>query len=63
MKRRSALERRAMTVPGVFFDVDPGKRRRGTSPFRSWVRFSFGAPEESVRMGLDRLAEMVASGV
>jgi aspartate/methionine/tyrosine aminotransferase len=58
---RRALERRVMTVPGAFFDVNPGKRRRGPSPFRSWVRFSFGPPEANVRTGLDRLAEMVAS--
>lgn len=56
---RAALERRVMTVPGAFFDVNPGKRRRGPSPFARWVRFSFGPPEDNVRMGLDRLAEML----
>lgn len=59
---RRALERRVMTVPGGFFDINPGKRRRGPSPFRSWVRFSFGPPEANVRLGLERLAEVVASG-
>ncbi len=57
---RAALERKVMTVPGVFFDVNPGKRRPGESRLRRYLRFSFGAPIEVVRMGLERLAEMVA---
>jgi aspartate/methionine/tyrosine aminotransferase len=56
---RRALERMVMTVPGVFFDVDPGKRRRGPSIFRSWMRFSFGPPRDNVALGLDRLEAMV----
>ena len=32
-----------ITVPGEFFDVNPGKRRLGrASRFRDHVRFSFG---------------------
>ncbi len=57
---RRGLERKVLTVPGVFFDVNPGKRRHGPSPFRSWVRFSFGPPMENVVLGLDRLEQMVA---
>jgi hypothetical protein len=48
-----------MTVPGVFFDVNPGKRRRNISNYKSWVRFSFGPPEENIRLGLDRLEKMI----
>ena len=55
-----ALERRVMTVPGAFFDVNPGKRRRGESPYRQWMRFSFGPPEANLVQGLDRLAALVA---
>jgi aspartate/methionine/tyrosine aminotransferase len=58
---RRALERKVMTVPGEFFDVNPGKRRRSPSPYRQWMRFSFGPPMENVAMGLDRLGEMLAS--
>jgi aspartate/methionine/tyrosine aminotransferase len=58
---RSALERKVMTVPGRFFDVNPGKRRPANSQYDSWVRFSFGPPEANVRMGLDRLEEMIRS--
>ena len=56
---RRALERKVLTVPGEFFDVDPGKRRRGESPYRKWMRFSFGPPMENLRLGLDRLEETV----
>jgi aspartate/methionine/tyrosine aminotransferase len=55
---RRALERKVMTVPGVFFDVNPGAQRTD-SPWRQWVRFSFGPDIDNVRMGLDRLTEMV----
>ena len=56
---RKALERKVMTVPGRFFDVNPGKERSGASPYKTWVRFSFGPPEENMVMGLERLGEMV----
>ena len=57
---RRGLERKVMTVPGEFFDVNPGKRRRGASPYKQWMRFSFGPPMENLRLGLDRLEEMVS---
>lgn len=56
---RKALDRKVLTVPGRFFDVNPGKERSGPSPYKSWVRFSFGPPEENMVMGLTRLGEMV----
>lgn len=56
---KEALLRKVLTVPGRFFDVNPGGRRTTNSPFRHWVRFSFGPPEDNVRLGLDRLAEMI----
>ena len=56
---REGLERKVMTVPGRFFDVNPGHRRQSNPDYQRWVRFSFGPPEENVRLGLDRLAEMV----
>ena len=57
---QAALEAQVITVPGEFFDVNPGKRRtaRG-SRFRSHVRFSFGPPETAMRGGLDRLAALL----
>ncbi|HEY2972625.1 MAG TPA: pyridoxal phosphate-dependent aminotransferase [Pyrinomonadaceae bacterium] len=56
-----ALKYKVMTVPGRFFDVNPGGLRVGPSPFQSWTRFSFGPPEENVREGLDRLERMIAT--
>ena len=54
---RAALQHKVTTVPGQFFDVNPGNVRTGLSPYGSWLRFSFGPPEDNVRMGLDRLAK------
>ena len=56
---RAALERKVLTVPGEFFDVNPGKRRRGGAPYRQWMRFSFGPSEPNLRMGLERLEALV----
>ena len=59
---KAALDAQVITVPGEFFDVNPGKRRtaRG-SRFRSHVRFSFGPSQASIESGLDRLESMVAA--
>ncbi len=56
---RRALEHKVLTVPGPFFDVNPGRRRTGDSPYRPWMRFSFGPPIDNVRLGLDRLEAML----
>ncbi|MFO0984025.1 MAG: pyridoxal phosphate-dependent aminotransferase [Planctomycetota bacterium] len=58
---RRALDHKVMTVPGQFFDVNPGKYRRGPSPYSQWMRFSFGPPIANVALGLDRLAAMLGS--
>lgn len=59
---RVALERQVIVVPGEFFDVDPGKRRRHIpSRLRSYVRLSFGPDYESIREGLMRLDDLVCS--
>lgn len=56
-----ALKHKVITVPGRFFDVNPGGLRTGPSPFQSWTRFSFGPPEDNVREGLDRLERIIAN--
>ncbi|MBL8788477.1 MAG: pyridoxal phosphate-dependent aminotransferase [Deltaproteobacteria bacterium] len=59
---RAALEKKVIVVPGEFFDVDPGKRRRHIpSRLKNYVRLSFGPSFESVREGLMRLDELVRS--
>ncbi len=57
---RAALEKQVITVPGIFFDVDPGKRRGSKhSRFAQHVRFSFGPSMETVQLALERLEELV----
>ena len=59
---RAALTKKVITVPGEFFDVNPGKRRHGrASRFRDYVRFSFGPSMENIERALTRLEELVAA--
>jgi N-succinyldiaminopimelate aminotransferase len=59
---RAALDRNVITVPGEFFDVNPGKRRGGRpSRFRRHLRFSFGPPLARLEFALDRFRELIAS--
>jgi aspartate/methionine/tyrosine aminotransferase len=59
---RAALDRSVITVPGEFFDVDPGKRRGGrASRFRRHLRFSFGPPMAKLELALERMREMIAA--
>ena len=58
---RAALARKVITVPGEFFDVNPGKRRRSQgSRFSRYVRFSFGPSADTVDRALARIADLVA---
>jgi aspartate/methionine/tyrosine aminotransferase len=58
---RAALDHQVITVPGEFFDVNPGKRRSGrASRFRSYVRFSFGPSMQTVELALERLGKLLA---
>ncbi len=57
---RAALERKVITVPGEFFDVNPGKRRSArASRFRHYTRFSFGPEQAKLDLALGRIEEMV----
>ncbi len=58
---RAALAKKVITVPGEFFDVNPGKRRhQRLSRFRSHVRFSFGPSLATLETALGRLEALVA---
>lgn len=58
---RAALPAKIITVPGEFFDINPGKRRSGrASRFKHYVRFSFGPSLEVVDRALDRLDTLIA---
>jgi aspartate/methionine/tyrosine aminotransferase len=56
---REGFRHRVLTVPGRFFDVNPGKLRTGTSRLEAFVRFSFGPPMDNLKPGLERLVEMI----
>lgn len=57
---RAGLPHKVITVPGEFFDVNPGKRRSGrASRFRDYVRFSFGPSMETLQKAIDRFETMV----
>jgi aspartate/methionine/tyrosine aminotransferase len=59
---RAALEKKVIVVPGEFFDVNPGKRRRGHgSRFSAYVRFSFGPSTESIERALGRIAALLGA--
>jgi aspartate/methionine/tyrosine aminotransferase len=59
---RAALERQVITVPGEFFDVNPGKRRGGRpSRFRRHLRFSFGPQLAKLELALARFRDLIAS--
>ncbi len=56
----AALDRKVITVPGIFFDVNPGKRRNAEfSRFNRYMRFSFGPSLDRIALACDRLAEIV----
>ncbi|HEY8073328.1 MAG TPA: pyridoxal phosphate-dependent aminotransferase [Labilithrix sp.] len=58
---RAALAKKVITVPGEFFDVNPGKRRHGrASRFRDYVRFSFGPSLDVIERALTRLEDLTA---
>ncbi|HET6585849.1 MAG TPA: pyridoxal phosphate-dependent aminotransferase [Nannocystaceae bacterium] len=54
-----ALARKVITVPGVFFDVNPGRRRSRGSRFSRYARFSFGPGMDVLERACDRLAALV----
>lgn len=61
---QKALAEKVITVPGQFFDINPGNRRHGrTSRFERHVRFSFGPRQEVLEQAVERLAALVSVGV
>ena len=58
---RAALDQKVITVPGTFFDVDPGQRRLGRpSRFHHHTRFSFGPELERLQTAAERLKRVVS---
>jgi aspartate/methionine/tyrosine aminotransferase len=57
---RRALDAKVISVPGVFFDVNPGGRRSSfLCRFHQYVRLSFGPEIGEVARGLDGLDGLI----
>lgn len=57
---KKALEYKVICVPGVFFDVNPGKRRSHIpSRLNSYVRISYGPELAELTRGLDGIERMI----
>jgi aspartate/methionine/tyrosine aminotransferase len=54
----AGLEERVITVPGVFFDVNPG-RRRTLGRYQTYARFSFGPAMTELERGLDAIDRLI----
>jgi aspartate/methionine/tyrosine aminotransferase len=58
----AGLKHKVITVPGEFFDVNPGQRRSHIpSRLRSYVRISFGPGRAELERGLNNLRALVES--
>ncbi len=56
----AALQEKVISVPGKFFDVNPGHRRSHIpSRLNGYVRFSFGPQRAELERGLDRLQKLL----
>ncbi len=55
----AGLRQRVITVPGVFFDVNP-ERRREFARYQHYTRISFGPDMKTLKQGLESLACMVS---
>jgi len=55
-----ALKSKVILVPGIFFDINPGKRRElFSSPYHHFVRVSFGPSMDTLVQGLTALEFMI----
>ncbi|RDA93823.1 hypothetical protein CP533_6346 [Ophiocordyceps camponoti-saundersi (nom. inval.)] len=57
---QACLEEKVIVVPGIFFDLNPSRRRDlFDSPCHHFVRFSYGPRWDTLRMGLDGIERVV----
>lgn len=55
---RGGLKEKVITVPGMFFDVNPG-RRRSNSRYHNYSRISFGPEMPVLARGLDGIERLI----
>ena len=58
----AGLERKVITIPGRYFDVNPGGAHPPMKELKKWVRVSFGPSEDNITTALERLEEMIQGG-
>ncbi|MFN8576332.1 MAG: pyridoxal phosphate-dependent aminotransferase [Candidatus Sericytochromatia bacterium] len=59
---QEGLKYKFITVPGIFFDVNPGKRRGGINAhYQNYCRISFGPELNKLKTGLDSMEIMINS--
>ena len=58
---RAGLDAGVITVPGAFFDINPGQRRSADRPsrFRHFARFSFGPDMPQLERGVKALKKLI----
>jgi len=55
---REGLKEKVITIPGIFFDVNPDKRRYHAR-YEHYARISFGPEMEKLELGLDALERVI----
>lgn len=57
---QACLKEKVIVVPGIFFDLNPARRRDlFDSPCHHFVRFSYGPKLETLKMGLDGIERVI----
>ncbi|ETS77340.1 hypothetical protein PFICI_11214 [Pestalotiopsis fici W106-1] len=57
---QACLEEKVIVVPGIFFDLNPSRRRDlFDSPCHHFVRFSYGPRMETLKLGCDGIERVV----
>ena len=57
---KAGLLEKIITVPGTFFDVNPGKRR-AFARYNNYSRISFGVEMSKLQKGLNKLEKLIKS--
>jgi aspartate/methionine/tyrosine aminotransferase len=58
----ACLKEKVITVPGIFFDVNPEKRRK-TARYSQYVRISFGPEMDALVRGLDGIERVIKANL
>ena len=57
---QACLEEKVIVVPGIFFDLNPARRRDlFDSPCHHFVRFSYGPKMETLKLGCDGIERVI----